>query len=82
MECTFFTSGPRLEGRGGDAFFWDVVCSPTTDRGEGCIWWTHSKQKKFEVWSFFQVLSTSRTSTLGFLPFHKGVYGELKFHRE
>jgi hypothetical protein len=34
MECTFFTSGPRLEGKGGDGFFWDVVCSPMTDRGE------------------------------------------------
>ena len=47
------------------AFFGMLYALRHQTGSRDCIWWTPSKQKKFEVWSFFGVLSTSRASTLG-----------------
>jgi hypothetical protein len=46
------------------AFFGMLYALRQQTGGEDCIWWTPSVRKKFEVW-LFRVLSTSTASTLG-----------------
>jgi hypothetical protein len=79
MECSFLTSGPGLEGRGGDGFFWEAICFPTTTRGDRLYVVDSFQKKDFLGEVFFCVLSYSGMIWWRLSLFHEGVYGKLKF---